>query len=371
MKIGIITFHRVDNIGAVLQASALQYYIQENINECELIDYYPNGVLKKHYRIAHRILHWGKVFLTFHNSYKSVKKDQAFCKYRKQYFRISKNTYFGDGEIEANPPYYDYLISGSDQILNTSLTGNSSSYYLKFGSDKNKISYGSSFGREVISDEEKKLIKEELSKFLLISVREESAAEIIKKVANLESKLVVDPVFLVSSCEWNKRCNNHLLLPEKYIFVYTMENSTILENLVEGVKKIYALPVIIVRGGGEAGRIKGEEDFSCGPKEFLRYIRDAEIVITNSFHGTAFSIIFGKRFLCVAHSCRNVRLKNLLKLIQEENNLVEKLNPDELITEKIISGETSYGKLKDIIDFSKQFLDSIKTLKPEERQNGD
>ena len=342
-KIGILTFHRANNLGAVLQASALLKYVQDNIGQCELVDYFPNNGIPINYVGIKKVLRYCKRIVLYPFAAKNRKRELSFDNYRTKYYFLSDKQYMGDSGI-ANAHFdYDAIISGSDQILNTTLTSNSKAYYLDFFNGK-KISYASSFGRKDVSKEEIELIRNELPKFAALSVREQSGADIIKREIGKEPQLVLDPVFLLGKDEWSKRCDEQLKLPKKYIFVYSMEVSPVLENAVSTIKEETGLPVIIVRGGGKSGLIEGNEDSTCGPEEFLRYIRDAELVITNSFHGTAFSLIFEKKFLCVAHSTRNARLENIMDLVEEYHSLVSEKISSSWDT-CIVDGKKAFTKL--------------------------
>lgn len=355
MKIGILTFHRANNLGAVLQASALLKYMQDNFGDSELIDFYPNNSIPNN-TIIYKLVHSTKRILTFSLRVKLKEREKRFELYRNKFYKLSEQTYYGDTDIKNKAPVYDVLISGSDQILNVSLTGTSTAYYLDFDDMAKKISYASSFGRVNISKEEIELVKKEFPKFHAISVREHSAAEIIKNAIDLNATLVVDPVFLLSAHEWKCRCNSNMKLMNKYIFVYSMEVSENLEIAVNKLKKEYNLPVIIVRGGGQAGRIEGKEDFICGPSEFLRYIRDAEFVITNSFHGTAFSIIFEKKFVTLAHSTRNTRLENIMNMINKNNCLISGKEKAFVSTSYIVDGKEALDKMKPYIKNAKAYI---------------
>ena len=351
MKIGILTFHRANNLGAVLQASALQNYIENNISPCEVIDFVPNNEVK-YSRFYRKFVHKAKLYITINR--KMIKREKSFELYRKLYIRTSKKTYYGDMDMKGAKDVYDVLISGSDQILNMTLSGVSTSYYLNFSDCAKKISYASSFGRINISEEEEYLIKSELEKFIHISVREESAKKTIKSLINIEPALVVDPVFLLNKAEWSNRCNPNIKTPNKYIFVYSMEKSDLLEKIVKELSNRENLPVIVVRGGGEPGCILGFENSSCGPAEFLRLIRDAEYVVTNSFHGTAFSIIFEKNFICVPHSKRNTRLENLLRLC----DCVDKMASNALdYSDSIVKSKYIINNIYPLISSSKNYLD--------------
>lgn len=359
MKIGLITFHKVNNIGAVLQATALLSTIRSTGADCEIIDFRPNNSAAKH-SCVWDVLRFIKKGLLYNRKKQVYQREKRFVAFCKKHYVLSEKTYWGDQELEKNPPSYDLLISGSDQIFNTTLSGTSRSYYLTFASDTPKVSYASSFGRDKITPAEEALVREELPKFRHISVREKSAGKIIEDLTGMESEQVLDPVFLLDKCTWESYCNREMSIPYKhYIFVYSMENSEKLERLVKCLQEETALPVIVVRGGGQPGRISGTEDASCGPAEFLRYIKDADYVITNSFHGLAFSLLFEKKFFCVSHSKRNARLENLMDMVDEKNKVVASVDFGSNLQSFLCHGEVCCKKLSTAFVTTRQYLDKI------------
>lgn len=359
MKIGVITFHKVNNIGGALQASALLKFINRmNIN-CEIIDFVPNDVANERRNIISTSILKCKRMLKFAANKELYQRIKKFSKFQKQHYILSTKTYYGDSDIHQNPPKYDLLISGSDQILNTTLTGNSTSYYLDFCNDTPKMSYASSFGRDHLTGDEYELISNELSKFEFLSVREASAGEIIARTIGRNPELVMDPVFLLDSHAWANLAKTKNMAPfDKYIFVYSMEQSSSLEKAIIELKEKTGLHVIVVKGGGTIGPVYDFEDKTCGPAEFLRYILDAEYVVTNSFHGTAMSLIFGKKFISVSHSSRNARLQNIMNLVSSENNLLPFDNYIGDILDDVNDGTQLYALLANHIHHSKQYLQS-------------
>lgn len=353
MKIGILTFHRANNLGAVLQAFALQKYINDNLFSCNIIDFYPNNNIPKEYSCMKRQLRHLKRIVTYIFTSKKRKREEKLEKFRKEYYKLSKESYYGDTGIKGKLKDYDVLISGSDQILNIILTGSSKAFYLDFF-DGRKISYASSFGRCNISCEEVNLIKNNLINFFALSVREKSAAEIIEREIGKKPQLVLDPVFLLDKDIWSKMCRKVSITPRKYIFVYSMETSEVIEDVARVLRDDTELPVIAVTGGGRFKLNGAIKDFTCGPNEFLRYIMEADYVVTNSFHGTAFSLIFKKKFYCVAHSSRNTRLESILQLINEEEKLITSILDS--YVDKIIEKHENLNILERYIDISKDYL---------------
>ena len=245
------------------------------------------------------------------------------------------------------------MISGSDQIFNTTITNNSKAYYLFFDNCGKKISYASSFGRDEISLKEIEYIKSELPKFNALSVREKNAGELIKLHTGISPLQVLDPVFLLNRYEWGMIEKDVSGLPKKYIFVYAMEFSENLERTIRIVRQQFGFPVIVKVGGASANRLPYKK-INCDPAQFLYLLNKASIVITNSFHGMAFAFIYGKKFYAVAHSKRNARLDNLMTLAGFREKII---SSNDNISESEIDGLRAYKKIIPYIESSKKYLE--------------
>lgn len=358
MKAGLITFHRALNIGAVLQATALCEYINDNIMPCEIIDFVPNNEVPQHFITLHNLLHRGKATLLSNRP--EYKRERAFKDFEEKYYHLSDKTYYGDKSLEDNAPDYCVLISGSDQIFNLTLSGNSKSYYLYFANNVKKVSYASSFGRSDISENEKQIVKDELPKFSYLSVREADGEKIIKGNTGIDSKLVLDPVFLLDRKGWEKKANK-IDLAGDYILVYAMEYSQAIYETIEAAKQALQLPVFVICGGSSAEKLEYRKLDGIGPAEFIWLIQNAKYIITNSFHGSAFSIIFEKNFWCVAHSKRNVRLQNLADecdILPQLIGFHEAINTDNVL-EYMICGQEANNRISGLITESKKYLSSV------------
>lgn len=346
----MITFHRARNIGANLQAYSMNQYINDHIARCEIIDFYPNNQTA-HRKKIRKFLSCIKSILL----YRKRAIDRKFSRFQKKYYTISSKTYYGDADLMSNPPQYDLLLSGSDQILNTTLSDVSQSYYLSFENRTKKISYASSFGRTELSEKEYSLIDVELRKFKHLSVREESAKKIIEERIGATVELVLDPVFLLSANEW-EQIQKKIKVPDDYILVYAMEVTSGLIDIVNKACEEYSLPVFVIYGCSDHRVLEGTVISDCGPQEFISYINKAKFVITNSFHGTAFSIVFKKNFICVSHSSRNARLENIMTLIDEGEKLVNFSEVNSVIIDYIIDGAIALKRLASYIEKSKKYL---------------
>lgn len=350
-KICIVTFSKIYNYGALFQSYALFKFLKDNEFTVNLLNYsiinvkvQENNILRKFIKLIKRIYHRNNNLI----------KANKFIIFQKENMLFSLKEYKGNEQIESYPPDYDVFVSGSDQIWNSNITNGDKTFFLNFTKRK-KIAYAASFGKDYLTQKEKENVIAFLPDYNYISVRESSAKELLESF-NIKSQVVLDPVFLIDKAIWSSHCTNNIKILKDYIFVYSMENSKSLEMTTKIMKKKYNIPVIVVRGGGQPGRIDGKEDLTCGPAEFLRYIRDAKYIVTNSFHGLAFSIIFEKKFICLPHSTRNTRIENLMCMIEKIDYMVQNDDGFNSIEKYIVDGQEAFIRIKEYIKKSKQFL---------------
>ncbi len=360
MKIGILTFHREINYGACLQAYALLTHIKKIQNDTEIIDFVPNSEIDKR-SWKRKTLHFFKTLVSFNEKKQQLKK-KKFQSFYNKHLILSKEKLIGDNEARIANLQYQILISGSDQIFNLTLSDNSFTYYLPFNSIT-KISYGSSFGREKITDLEKWAILKYLPSFSNLSFREKNGYLIVNSLIKLkEENIVVDPVFLLSDFEWNLLIKKHIKKRKNYVFIYAMEKTKWLEKTIDLVSKKYPdYKLLLINGGNHKLNIKKKkkEIKIAGPEDFLALISEASIVVTNSFHGLAFALIFKKKIYCCAHSSKNTRLSNLLSMIGEDKKIIF----ENATKFEQIDGISALSKMEGYIHSSKNYL--LKNLKVE------
>ena len=289
-----MTFHWACNYGAVIQAYALQEYIKQRYDcEVEIIDYYPDSfryTLKK----------------AFTPSYPSVmiQRMKEFLRERKiKDFRENltlSSHYSSTKQLQEYVDQYDLLVCGSDQIWNPSFTRSgegklTTAYFLDFGGECKRISYAASFGVNQVSPEQEALIKEMLSKFQLISVREKSGVGILSKIG-INAVQCVDPVFLLSKSEWIEKLKLKDMHETNYIMLYDFtHDDERIKTFALMLAKRKNLKIISINDFCNAPYADIQIN-NAGPKEFLQYMMNAEYVVANSFHATAFSLLFHKRF---------------------------------------------------------------------------
>lgn len=354
-NIGIITYHNAINYGAILQTYALNKYINSLGRECETIDYTCEKI-NNSYKLINL-----KSLKSFVNSVLNLKNNiirrKKFGDFSKNNIKLSNKKYNRYNITEANG-VYDKFITGSDQVWNLELNEDYN-YYLEFVSDNNsKYSYAASFGNIDVLRKNSLKVKNLLEKFNIITVREKTTINDIKKECNLNSEHVLDPTFLLSREEWEK-VDNHKKYKEKYILLYVLHEESAY-YIAEKLSKLTGLKVYIITESRRQ-RIKGKYIRTSGPRDFISLIKNSEYVVTDSFHGTALSIILQKNLKVV--------LKTKMKYFNERLiSIINTLFLDECIVNLQTSNEellnkVNYEKVQVLLDKkikeSKKIIDAI------------
>jgi len=310
VKIGILTFCNAYNLGAALQAFSLQKKMEELGNQVELIDYRCPAIEKMHQ--PHPVLQRGLTLkariynLLFNLTYPSRKKQ--FQRFQQEMKRSHSYT---RGNIAETNGKYDLFITGSDQVFNLKLTGNDSTYFLDFVTNGKKASYAPSLGPFI--PEQKERYREWLGSFDALSVREKSSAEQLQRELGIHAEVMPDPVFLHSKEAWRELLGIQEKRGEKYVLIYALLEKPELYAIANKVAKEKKLKIYVItkllKPRGKADRVLRD----VGPKDFVELISNAEYVVTNSFHGTAFSLIFEKPFTTLLPENAPERIEDLLQ----------------------------------------------------------
>lgn len=317
-KIAILTFHNAHNYGAMLQAYALQKKCEE-YGKCEILDY-ENKKISNQYKII-RIVGKNPIniikraVLDIKNYKKRKLRAEKFNNFMNGYMNLSLKRFKKEENLKKENIKYDILITGSDQVWNPQIVGGLSEIYtLNFGENEIKrISYAASVGDvNVISDNKEEFLKK-LSNLNYISVRENDAKDELQKIINKDIEVVLDPTLLMSREEWNSEIISINKCNQKYIVAYVVEPDTEYIKIVNELSRKTNLPVVYfeAKNSGYTNVLKSE--YTAGPLEFVNYIKNAEYVVTTSFHATVFSIIFNKKFFIIPHKKTGARVTTLLK----------------------------------------------------------
>lgn len=330
-KIGIITIQG-DNYGAVLQATALNYFLNSKGFDAENLNYNDVSRVKNSLSIKQRIVNhvWTKIVIKL---IIGNKKKQKFEEFRKANIKFSEKQWHSKEALSADIPNYDIYISGSDQIWNLDVMRDDYNYLLAFAPDnKKKVAYASSFGKRSIPDNKKDIYIKYLSRFDDIAVREKSGKDIVKDLLGTEPVQVVDPTLLLDAKDWAK-ITAYKNPEEKYVLCYYMPGDKIvcdaIKHISNDIAKKNNLKVINI---GLKEYYKFVPGMDCrvdaGPADFVNLFLGAECVVTNSFHGTAFSTNFGKKVYVPINKnldntkARHIRMVDYLKTIGLESAII-------------------------------------------------
>lgn len=340
MKIGIITFHFVSNHGAVLQSFATQRFLEKQGYQAEIIDYRPKyhtvRYLGHKNPIMYAMWYWKRyeqkgilrrIMLTTRSFFRCIlfnvtqtdkKTACEFSRFITLHLHLSKR-YESFQQLQKDPPLDDVYISGSDQLWNPDVLNHSFDpvYFLNFGRKGiPRIAYAVSIGKQY-NNAELNQLHEYCKDLTAISLREYNTKAI--NAIGKDVHICIDPTLLLEANDYEEleSANN---TDQPYIFVYGFQSNNEILEAIELAKKHYQCHII----NGSPHRINvpdAESVKDYGPDKFLALIKYARCVVTNSFHGTAFSIIYRKEFITVLHSTRGERMAQLLEKLNLKKRL--------------------------------------------------
>ena len=327
-KTGILTFHRADNYGAVLQAYATIKILNTRGFDAEIIDYrFPE--MEKIYRLfkvsAHNtIIHNFKIIL---HDFGRILRKYRFFMFRKNRLILSKK--YTLQNIRYSNNCYDVFVTGSDQVWNDACSLKEPVYCLTFvDNKKKKFSYAASYGRDKISESRKQYYQNVLEDFTAISVREATGVEITEELIGSIPYLIPDPTLMLDKDEWNKIAK----IPRKkgYILIYMLNaRQDVLDFAVQLANKTGYEIINITDENRKT--IDARYIHNVGPEEFLGLINNAEYVITNSFHGLMFTIIYRKSMYVDIPKGKDTtysRMTNILNALGIQDRYIEDLQQD-------------------------------------------
>lgn len=362
MKIKTITCHDVYNSGASLQAYALMRYLQQMGNEVQIIDYKPD-YLSNHYKILsinnpkykkNNIIKLIYLIFKLPERLLALRHKKKYDEFKQKYLNITSIRYKSNEELKNRLPEADIYICGSDQIWNCEFkNGKDPAFYLDFvPKGKIRASYAASFATESINNKYQNIVKERIKKLDYVSVREISALNVLKNLDIHNGIQVMDPVFLLNKEEWDSMTYK---INEKYIFVYDFDNSDLIKDIAIDLANEKELKIYTAFKSDYSNRNMK----NMGPIDFISYIKNAEFIISNSFHGTAFSIIFEKDFIVINRKEKiNTRMRDVLNELNIRNRLIDRDYDLSSIIKRIDYTEVN-KHLNDKINISKKYLDKI------------
>ncbi len=343
-KVELITLHRVKNYGSVLQAYATQeIFIRMGYN-IEIIDYYPerytkHGMLNR-IKNQNKFLKKSKILriiarLIILPSYK--KRFKTFELFINKYLKMSKKTYSSYDDIKKDLPLADFYVTGSDQVWNSGWNGGiDKSLFWDFEKipKEKRFAYSASFGKSKLDESEKKVTKNLLLNYKAISLREKSGVDICKDLGLSNTIDVLDPTLLLDMKSWDKIASNDYI-NDNYILVYNLNRNNKIDKYAKKLSKKTGLKIKYL--SYQLHEFYKNGKMYCNPKveDFLGLIKGANYIISDSFHATAFSLIFNKEFIIIYPEKYSTRLQNILIKLSLENRVAKNENDLSIINNKI------------------------------------
>lgn len=321
MKICTITCQNANNHGARLQCYALVKYLQKQGHEVEVIDYRPDymrGAQSLLYWPGSSLKEWVKLIVRFPDRLRELRRQSFFELFSQRYIPRTR-IYWNIDELRQNPPEADLYLAGSDQIWNTTFrNGTDPGYFLDFGPAKvRRESFAASFATEKLVPSSVDFVKENLKRFDKITVREQSALKILNDIG-FKGELQEDPVFLLSKDQWDEVADG-TGAGEKYILVYDFYLGEDIKQKAQKIAKEHGLKIYAICS--KSLRYADKNFVYSGPETFVSLIKYASYVISNSFHGTVFAMIYGVPFCMVDRpDGLNVRMHDLLERHSDNEN---------------------------------------------------
>ncbi len=379
MKIAIISCYFTNNYGSILQAFATENYFKNKGIECNTIA--TEGIrpfllkekkkyyLKNLYRISllsskypqAKLAILRKILPSEKVSFRSRLK--RMNNFRKKFSFVGKEA-TSLKELSEIVKDYDIAVLGGDQLWRPDniLPGY---YTLEWVPDNvKKVSFATSFGVSHLDNKSKEIAKRFLKRFSAISVRENTACDMIKEITGQDAIQVCDPVFLISADEWGKIAESSYSPTGGYIFSYFLGNKKWHRKYVEKISQKTGLPVLGISCLDSYLPMDKKVDIDfpdASPEQFLGLIKNARYVCTDSFHVTAFAAMFHRDFsVFKRHSGKkhatNGRLESFLRTLSLEERCVE--NIDDICCDAIDYSEID-GKINNLTQKSKEFIENF------------
>lgn len=280
--VGIITYYQISNYGANLQALALQKYIEDQGFTSFIVKHKCKSIKKR------TIITEKRIFCNYENKTKAFnkllsdfKKFFSFMLFRKKFLRIRKFN-----------PNNDKLIIGSDQVWNTDINGCDSFYYFS-GYNGRKYAYAASFGYDFVPSKHLGFLQENLCLFERIGIREAQGKKILSSQFHINSYIVLDPVFLVEKSFWKTLLKNTKKDYTSFLYIKSLK----ITNLIRFLNKNYSNLIFLNYSDYNIKSDILKYDAQSSPYEWISYIANSHLVVTNSYHCILFSIIFEKEFI--------------------------------------------------------------------------
>lgn len=351
MKLGILTFHMAHNYGAMIQAYSLQEYLKSCGHDVSIIDYRPeyfSKIYKRgHYNVISRNPYKFLRNILFSPILKRLLKRRydAFDKFANQYYTLEAFSKKNNG--------FNAIFLGSDQIWNKNITGGTyDDYYWGKAIQCPSIAYAASGIVNPQTEVDKHYVTDALNNLLSISVRESSLAKYLEPYSEKEINVVCDPTLLAGKEILSKLDTKHTKASD-YILIYELNIHPQVRKYAERLAREHKLRIIELTSEVRINKLLSSNQ-TASPKDFITLIKNAKLVLTTSFHGTALSIIFERDFYYFRqHNLSDARIIDLLDILNLQNRIIEMDSIPNLLP---IDYDIARPNLENYVNISKEFI---------------
>lgn len=295
MKVGILTFHRSYNFGAVLQCYALYETLKQINNDVYVIDYRPQYLSTPKPKLSIRTFINRHPYIAIHNYLFNKRRYELFEGFIKEHFNLTQ-TIFSYAEFIDLSKNFDYIFIGSDQVWNFKYNQGDEIWFGVEGKC-NFVTYAASAGDAVFSKSELSFLLNRIDYFKAISLREKVLSDKLSAYKRKEYPVVLDPSLLANPTLWEKWYNTGI--KGNYVVVYQGRQSDRLFEIAEKISKLYIDCVVVALDNMPNVKKLGYKPYAASPDSFVGIIKNARCVVTNSFHATVFSVICHRPFYCI------------------------------------------------------------------------
>ncbi len=341
MNVQVITRHTPINYGSLLQAIATQKIFEKVGCDCRIIDYFRSD--EEYDEIEKTILKnkkgWNTniftkaLYLTLRVP-ASKYAGKKFRRMQEQYLKLTPR-YSSNSELRSKIENADYYVTGSDQVWGKVVCGEyDTSYFLDFVKDDNKkIAFASSMGHATKNEQEEKLFVDSIRRYRHVAVREDSVVEYFRSLG-IDAKQVLDPTLMIKGEEWRRLGSKKF--DKKYVLIYQIHNDKRIGKYAKEFAYRRGLPLIRVSQNFHQILREGKFKYLPDLVEFLSLIDNAECLITDSFHGTAFAINLNTEFVeILPNTNTSSRNMSILRLLGLTNRIVNDMSDFSLVDKGI------------------------------------
>lgn len=327
-KLSLITLHAVQNYGSVLQTYASQIYFERLGYDTEVVDYIRENNQKENlvdtYIRNSKIRNRNKFTRFIFRHIKRRELEERYTLFRsfvETYIHLTPRQYLKEADFEQHPIAADIYCTGSDQTWNSHWNrGTLTPFYLTYAREGAlKIAYASSFGKNRLEKDERETIRDLLSSYDMITVREQEAVEILSDLG-IASKRVLDPTLMLSREDWRNFADVPIVEGE-YMLIYQLGYNKNFNRLAKQIAKEKKIKLIRIGFGSEARFYGGKVIINPEVRTFLSLLANAKYIITDSFHATSFAVNLNVNFFCWLPKVFSGRITDFLSLLGLENRV--------------------------------------------------